>query len=249
VVRASEEPDVAESSETVRSAASALLCDLLDGSGPLAMLREVARTRVAVHYETGRADVPVLSVCTPAAVRLPASVLAPVVPSGSVHVRDGELFDGAARWQVTRWWTPPRPHGLTAPVDLAAPLGVERIEALVPHDLVGSGPGLTPSGDDVLAGALVAAHATSDPRLPQWRAETRAALRARRTTVVSRGLLHHAMDGYATPELAAFVTAVCAGEGERAAPALLAVGHTSGAALAAGVLHVLRTRPDESAAA
>jgi hypothetical protein len=135
------------------------------------------------------------------------------------------------------------------PVDDPATVVPDDLGDLRPHDLVGSGPGLTPSGDDVLAGALVAGHATCDPRLPRWRAETRAALRVRRTTAVSRGLLHHAMDGYATPELAAYVEAACAGEPARAAPALLAVGRTSGAALAAGVLHVLRTRPVDSAAA
>jgi hypothetical protein len=54
------------------------------------------------------------------------------------------------------------------------------------------------------------------------------------------------MDGYATPELAAFVTGVCAGDADRAARDLLAVGHFSGAALAIGALHVLTTDPATS---
>jgi hypothetical protein len=119
--------------------------------------------------------------------------------------------------------------------------GVELLATVRPHDLLGSGPGLTPSGDDVLAGLLVAAHAVADPRLATWQAQTRAALRERTTTAVSRGLLTHALDGWATPELAGFVTAACAGDLTAALPTLLAVGHTSGAALAAGALHVLGT--------
>ncbi len=114
---------------------------------------------------------------------------------------------------------------------------------LRPHDLVGAGPGLTPRGDDLLAGLLVAAHATGDPRLAGWQQATRDALSVRRTTAVSRGLLHHALDGWATPELAAFLVAVCGGDPARAATRLLAVGHSSGAALAAGALHVLNSTP------
>jgi hypothetical protein len=196
-----------------------------------------------VHYETGREDVPVLSVCTRAAARLPASVVAPTLPSGPCRVRDGVLTSSTGRWQVVRWWSPPQLRGLARPVRVHTPAGVERLEGVAPRDLVGSGPGLTPSGDDVVAGALVAACATSDPRLQRWLAETRSALRVHRTTAVSRALLQHAMDGYATPELAAFVVAVCTGDPGPATRALLAVGHTSGAALAAGALHVLGTDP------
>ena len=66
-------------SRVVPAAASCLLAGLLDEGADLV---EVARTRVSVHYETGRADVPVLCVCTPDAVRLPGSVVTSVVPSG-----------------------------------------------------------------------------------------------------------------------------------------------------------------------
>ena len=225
-------------SRVVPAAASCLLAGLLDEGGDLV---EVARTRASVHYETGRADVPVLCVCTPDAVRLPGSVVTSVVPSGTVRARDGALLAAAGSWRVGRWWQPPRPRGLTAPAVLPEAPGVELLAAVRPHDLLGAGPGLTPSGDDVLAGLLVAAHAVADPRLATWQAQTRAALRERTTTAVSRGLLTHALDGWATPELAGFVTAACAGDLTTALPTLLAVGHTSGAALAAGALHVLGT--------
>lgn len=195
-------------------------------------LAEVARTPVSVHYETGDPAVPVLCVAIPAAVRLPNSVLVTDLPS-----RPPELV-------VRRWWRPARPSGLEAPTSVPlAGLADTSYDVLSPATLVGAGPGLTPSGDDVLAGALVTAHATGDPRLADWCRETRRALRTRRTTAVSRALLTHAMDGYAVPQLAAFLTTLCSGDDVTGPLARLrAVGHTSGQALADGVVHTLSTR-------
>jgi hypothetical protein len=61
---------------------------------------------------------------------------------------------------------------------------------------------------------------------------------------VSRAILHHALDGYATAELAELLVVLCRG-GELSGPVarLLALGHTSGAALLGGVASTLRTRP------
>lgn len=235
------------SPRAVPCAASSLVSGLLDDSRskPVA-LREVARTRLSVHFDTGRGDVPVLCVCTADAVRLPGSVVAPVLPTvrppGAVIASGGQLSDGTTTWQVVRWWQPPRPRAF-APYRLAAVPGVERLEDVRPRDLLGLGPGLTPRGDDVVSGALVAAAAVDHPRLTAWREETRTALRTRRTTAVSRGLLHHALEGYAIAPLAEFVEAACAGDAQRAAEVLLEVGHSSGAALAAGALHALTTHP------
>lgn len=228
---------------SVPCAASSLLRSVLDTPihGPASHLLELARTRTSVHYETGDDDVPVLCVGTPAAIRLPASILAGELPVEPVLLTDGALLSGGRRWQVARWWTPPRPLGLSPPTRPSWPEGVRRIDALRPDELVGLGPGLTPTGDDVLAGALVAASATADPRLGGWRAATVAALARLRTTAVSRALLLHALTGWATPELADFVTAACGGDTDTHLDRLLAVGNTSGAALASGVLHVLGT--------
>jgi hypothetical protein len=201
-----------------------------------------------VHYDTGRADVPVLCVCTPDAVRLPNSVLTSVVPEGTLAVRDGRLVAGDDVWKVTRWWQPPRPCGLTAPSVMPSTIGFEVPTHLDPFALVGAGEGLTPSGDDVLAGALVAAAATGHPRLDEWRTATRAALTSRSTTAVSHGLLTHALDGWAIPELAEFVVSVCDGDADLAATRLVGVGHSSGSALAAGVLHVLAGQALQGAA-
>jgi hypothetical protein len=261
--------------------ASSLLVPLLDGAER--ELVEVARTRVSVHYETGDPNLPVLSVSTPMAVRLPNSLVTDVLPAperaGShrrtSHVSTvgggGGLRASGRCWSVRRWWQPPRPLGLPRPdtARFAARLaawetqrhvdgvpdagGVPALppsyDGLSPAALVGLGPGLTPAGDDIVAGALVAAHATGDPRLEAWRRATRATLTRSRTTAVSRAMLHHALAGYATRELANLVTALCRGDDtERARADLLAVGHTSGGALLTGVLHTLGTHHLEGAA-
>ena len=245
-------------------AASSLLDEVLDGA-PLRLV-EVTRTRVSVHYETPSPAVPVLCVGTPAAVRLPASLVTQQLPpSGPTMVGDGVLVAAGETWYPTRWWRPSRPRGLPRPALTAADLadllpddetpsgwGVTwpgaTYDGLAAAGLLGAGPGLTPAGDDVLAGALVAAHATADPRLPRWARETRAGLAGTRTTAVSRAMLHHALDGYSSPELARFVGAVCrVHDVEEARAGLLDVGHTSGAALMVGVLHTLSTYELEGA--
>jgi hypothetical protein len=223
---------------TVPAAASSVLTGLMQ-PGTHARLVEVARTRASVHYETGCDEVPMMCVCTPQAVRLPASVVTSVLPPGGALVRDGVLCDATTRWQVVRWWRPRRPRGLHVPASFAPGSAVSDV---VPLDLVGRGPGLTPQGDDVLAAALVAAAAVGHPRLAEWRAGTARALVVRSTTAVSRGLLRHALDGWAVPQLADYLEAVCGGDPDGAAGArasLLRVGHSSGTALAAGADHVL----------
>ena len=216
------------------AAASSLLAALLDeGCSPV----EVARTRVSVHYETGRADVPVLCVGLPSAVRLPNMLVSPVLPAGPVRARFGALHADGSVWRVGRWWQPSRPRVPAANPRLACDLD--------PPALVGRGPGLTPAGDDVVAGALVAGCAVRHPALERWRSATRDALHARRTTAVSWGLLHHALDGWAIPELAAYVESPGPGP---ARESLLAVGSSSGAALAQGVDLVLDAGVREGAA-
>lgn len=225
-------------------AASTLLADLL--AEPGLRLSEAARTRTSVHYETGRDDVPVLCVATPEAVLLPHTFVTAALPDAA------EIVD--ATWRVTRWWHPARPVGLVPPPpERVEGLPCTSYDDLVPAELLGRGAGLTPEGDDVLAAALVTAHATADPRLDVWCAATREALATRRTTAVSRGMLHHALDGYATPQLAELLTALCRG-GDLDGPLerLLALGHTSGEALLDGVVHTLTSRAlpgsDEGAA-
>lgn len=214
--------------------------------GPLAgrrrlRLTEVARTRLSVHYETGVPAVPVLCVALPEAVRLPATLLTGRLPAPPRD--DGPVLASIA---VTRWWRPARAPRLPVPGSVVLDrLPRPPYEVLDPLALLGRGEGLTPQGDDLLAAALVTARATADPRLAGWCARTRLALATRRTTAVSRGLLHHALDGWATPELADVLAALGgadAGALDRAVDRLLAIGRTSGASLLDGVTLTLTTR-------
>jgi hypothetical protein len=104
--------------------------------------------------------------------------------------------------------------------------------------LLGAGPGLTPSGDDVLAGFLAGATAFGIDAAALRHAT--AVLAPARTTALSASLLWHAARGECIDELAG-LAAVLTGERPRelAGPAvrrLLSVGHTSGAALALGLV-------------
>ncbi|SDP32069.1 Protein of unknown function [Pedococcus dokdonensis] len=107
--------------------------------------------------------------------------------------------------------------------------------------LVGAGPGLTPSGDDVLCGVLLGLrlHGATDLVDVLWRA-VRPRLGA--TTSLSAALLREAADGYAVQPLEQLLAALArgrAGEDDRATSeavqAVLAIGHTSGADLLGGL--------------
>ncbi|QIM21571.1 DUF2877 domain-containing protein [Phycicoccus sp. HDW14] len=185
-----------------------------------------------------------------------------VVAGDVVVVGAGTLAFPALTVRGVRTWRPARvargavAHAATGPVrsalaggcpaapDWLAPAVVEALTATAPEQavgrLVGRGPGLTPSGDDALAGALLVrralGHVPPRGRPDPLAAAVRARLHA--TTAVSASLLAAALDGWATPEVVALVDAVAAGDlaATRAAlPPVLAVGHTSGADLVAGL--------------
>ena len=101
--------------------------------------------------------------------------------------------------------------------------------------LLGRGPGLTPSGDDVVAGFLLGARAFGHSTPGAMSAVDQLAAGA--TTALSAQLLRHAVRGECVAQFAA-VVAVLLGRPapDDAVDQLLAVGHTSGAALAAGLL-------------
>jgi hypothetical protein len=101
--------------------------------------------------------------------------------------------------------------------------------------LLGRGPGLTPSGDDVLAGFLVGARAfgRSAPGVERTVAGTASIA----TTALSAQLLHSAARGECVEQLTNVVRGLLNGALSPAAViALRAVGHTSGTALAHGLL-------------
>ena len=152
--------------------------------------------------------------------------------------------------------------GRVAGTERDAARGVERDGALgtvlgdpLPHPaalanavrgLIGLGPGLTPAGDDVLAGALLALGAAGD--LPRQRALAEAVGGLLdRTTPLSAVLLDQACRSRAVPEVGALLRALaCGGDLDSALVALSLVGHTSGPALALGIRLALRARAGHS---
>ncbi|GGO18870.1 hypothetical protein GCM10010116_37980 [Microbispora rosea subsp. aerata] len=109
--------------------------------------------------------------------------------------------------------------------------------------LIGLGPGLTPSGDDMLAGLLVALRhlgaAAGAPRavwLADWLAAAVTYDARTRTTPISATLLHCAARGETSPEVTGVLRGVAGHQPlEPALRRLLGLGHTSGADLAWGV--------------
>ncbi|WP_240506237.1 DUF2877 domain-containing protein [Thermoactinospora rubra] len=202
-----------------------------------------------------------------------AVLLAVPLPSLSVGeeavVGDGGIELGPLSLRVRRWWDPAAPPGPVDPVRLAHAAALLRPDGTqglagngavdlladscaggwllgalsAAEQLVGLGPGLTPSGDDVLAGLLVTlrhlgrgAGAERALWLADWLAATVTYDARTRTTPISATLLHCAAQGAACPE----VLGVLRGLAGRTplAPALARLrrlGHTSGADLAQGV--------------
>ncbi|HEY7067798.1 MAG TPA: DUF2877 domain-containing protein [Chloroflexota bacterium] len=110
--------------------------------------------------------------------------------------------------------------------------------------LVGLGPGLTPSADDVLGGMLAAGRFLGrdlEAERRRWRAAGLCIRRAARgqTTPVSEALLACAATGAVGESAGTLLRALVAPDASRLAGALartLALGHTSGADVALGIL-------------
>ncbi|MCW2912313.1 MAG: hypothetical protein JWN52_381 [Actinomycetia bacterium] len=182
----------------------------------------------------------------------PSPVLGPVPHARLAHA--AMALETAARGGVFGLAGHPGPRRLAdrcAAGDLAHAVdAAERI--------VGLGPGLTPSGDDVLAGLLIslrllggAVHGGETAIwLADWIGAAVTADADTRTTALAATLLHCAARGQAGAEVAAVLRAL-AGQ-EHLAPAvrrLLGAGHTSGADLIWGVLAGCRATLALSAAA
>jgi hypothetical protein len=146
-------------------------------------------------------------------------------------------------------WPPPGPGALqlaSSAAALGAAMGRSDAggAAAAAQRLIGLGPGLTPAGDDVLAGALAAVSAL-DPsaRLAGCHdALARVAVTAAgRTTTLSAALLRHAARGEVAAPAAAFLAALAGhGDPDAAAAALGRLGHSSGLDLAAGMMLTAR---------
>jgi hypothetical protein len=121
-----------------------------------------------------------------------------------------------------------------------------RLDADAVPRLVGRGEGLTPLGDDLLAGWLVTRRALG-VATPEVDRAVRDALP--RTTLLSATLLDCALHGEAIPQLRAWLAALGTPHVADRTAALLAVGHSSGGGLLAGALLALHQTDTEGALA
>lgn len=200
---------------------------------------------------------------------LPLSTIAPAPDRRHcemARVGNGEISwagdSGVVTISAVRQWAPararngsPQPdpcHAVSARLS-AIDIGIPEapIEALVRagrhpeggctavSSLLGCGPGLTPSGDDVLAGFVLGCRAFGH-QIPGVLAAV-SQLAPLGTSALSAQLLQHAVGGESVPQVVEFIDAL-AGRTDiyPALEQLLAVGHTSGAALALGVLAAAR---------
>lgn len=230
------------------------------------------RDAVYVRLPGEGADV-CLGVLSSRAVRVPCAIrtLLPTLPDtaygAEAVVADGVLTLPGLEVRVTEQLTHAVPtldgttHG-EAGQRLAAllPAAVDDVAALLPERalrllaagapesvtaLLGLGPGLTPLGDDVLAGWLATAVAVGHPALDGVR---RATLRdaPARTTLLSATLLEHAGRGEAVPEFVDLLVALRDGNATAARLAvtrMLTLGATSGAGLLLGARTALTHPP------
>lgn len=237
-------------------------------TGPVRPAQLLAAVTDAVHLQVGST---LVVVCGPSAVRLPGSVIvaAPLSTILDLDVLDpvsvgaGHLVLGRHALSVRRWMTAPRPRlrNVAAAARRARTVDVPAPPALLEQALrgetdvnttiagmIGLGPGLTPAGDDIVAGVLLALTAADDPRRRALGAATEAQLH--RTTTVSRALLQAAAEGRCIPQAARFIAALDGREELNSARnALIDVGHSSGEAVATGIVAALtKGAPKEAAA-
>lgn len=124
-------------------------------------------------------------------------------------------------------------HTVVAGQALPAPAEVIR--------LLGLGPGLTPSGDDLLGGALIALHALGNPGAADALRRTVEPACSERTSTISAAHLACAGQGEGHASLHALLAAVTDAQRQTVAfDGLDRIGHCSGWDAAAGVLLVLR---------
>jgi hypothetical protein len=224
--------------------------------------------RVPASGGTDGCAADIVALLSPGAVRLPLGVcLTGRLPVSGTEVRfgNGEIATAECTWRPVRWWDP-RPRlataalldhahllldvaldepasafglALTDAFDVTAALAAGDGSAAVA--LLGFGPGLTPSADDVVAGAFAVL-----ALLGRLDDSMRSAVLERaltHTTALSAALLAAAGRGQMIPQAARVLNTVANGEPpdrvRSAARDLFQVGSTSGHDLCAGMTGAL----------
>jgi len=226
-------------------------------TGPVRRATVVAAGPTATYLAVGD---DLLALVAAGAVRLPcAAVLAgdgPPPSGGHLAAGGGGVWDGERPVAAVRRWFDPtvrvggvdpdavahvaaRVHAVTPPDPAVPGAAVEAVAAdpaAAVDGLVGRGGGLTPAGDDLLAGCLAALRARGAPGSEALGEAVLRRARAR-TSRLSAALLAAADRGAVVPEAAAVLRAVAGGGPhlDGATDRLLGLGHTSGWYLAAGL--------------
>ena len=126
---------------------------------------------------------------------------------------------------------------------------LERADPVAVDALLGVGPGLSPVGDDVLAGWLAAAVSSRHPALPAVRS-TVALTASEATTPLSATLLGCAARGEGVPEFRSLLLGLANGNDELTTQSLdlmTSVRRSTGAGLVLGALLALTTRDSPAA--
>lgn len=222
---------------------------------------------ISVPVEDGPAQL--IALLRPAAIRLPMGVCVAAeelpVAGTDVRVGHGMISVPDRTWQAVRWWDP-RPHlpadallhGGGALIDIVldepvSAFGHPRSEALSVAaalasgdtgpalDVIGLGPGLTPAGDDIVAGALAVLALAG--RLDDTVRDAIHRHAQTNTAALSAALLLAAGRGQMIPQAARVLTSLAVDEPaarlRSAADGLFAVGSTSGHDLCAGMAGAL----------
>ena len=235
--------------------------------GPPRRARVLGSFPTALYLQVG-GHARLLPVVTADGLRLPTALVVasalPTVgwgtqPGDEVVVGDREVRLSGLTIRAVRTW---RPHQVATagvgPGVLASPLAPLRLawrttartltDGLLAGDLVslpdrvgtlvGAGPGLTPSGDDVLCGVLLGLRLHprgSDSLMDHLWAAVRPRLTT--TTSLSAALLSEAAQGYAVAPVVRLVEALARHDPApvEAVQAVLAIGHSSGADLLGGL--------------
>jgi Protein of unknown function (DUF2877) len=222
-----------------------------------ALYLRLAEGEVIALLSSDAVQLPIGLILPTSSRELPLSCLTRPVVVGSGAVRIGDWSCRVSRLvsaRVPAALTPDRHacehlrhrldryHSADSDVGLPHPSSVDVYSPEVSGDLVrrllGVGPGLTPAGDDVLAGLLVGLWSFGQSAKP-LRLAVLAGLPAR-TTDLSAALLRRAVRGESIPQVSRLLRTISGskwqGRLDQTLDGLVRVGHTSGAALATGVL-------------
>ena len=244
--------------------ASTAIADLLAGAPQEAHLLGASRFALYLGLDASKGGVTVIAVLAADAVRLPlglviAGRLPDLSPTSTASVGGGEVCVGPLAIRATRWFDarpllvepfqldridaaarllgglPAEAHGLPdEPLDSIATCLING-DPTPSLRVIGRGPGLTPAGDDLVAGALAAIALRG--RLHRAAVQAVLAHAVSATTSLSSSLLWCAAAGQVVPQANRFLVALCgATPVDSALDDLRAVGGTSGTALALGLV-------------